>query len=43
MREIPVSVIREKIAELCLKSNHTLPCDLQKRIQQCRQQEKTPV
>ena len=43
MREIPVSVIREKIAELCLKSNHTLPCDLQKRIQQCRQQEKTSV
>lgn len=43
MREITVQEITEKIAELCIRANKILPENLEKKIEACAGEEKSPV
>ena len=39
MREINAQLITDKVAELCIDANCSLPCDIRKRIEDARANE----
>ena len=39
MREISAQLITDKVAELCIDANCSLPCDIRKRIEDARANE----
>ncbi len=43
MREIDVSVLTEKIAEMCIKANKILPCSLAEKIAEAKNEETEPL
>ena len=43
MNEINVSHIRDAVAELCIKANKTLPCDIASKIAEAKKEETSPL